>query len=212
MLSIDILSDPVCPWCYIGKGQLDRARAARPDVALALRWRPFELNPDMPRAGADRRAYLEAKYGADGVARSQERLETLAAALGLPLAFDRVLRVPKTRDAHRLIHLAGHAGRQEAVVDALFRAYFTQGADLADPQVLAAIATAAGVDPAPLAGDGGADAVEAALAQARMMRVTAVPTYVVAGRYVLSGAQDARTWADVFDECSAADLSEKGVR
>ena len=148
MIRLDILSDPICPWCYLGKVRLDRALEARPDHPFAVEWHPFQLNPDMTPEGMDRRAYLEAKFGGkEGAVQAYLPLVEHAAASGVALNLDRIARTPNTLDAHRLIHWAGLEGRQGAMVAALFRAYFREGRDIGDAGVLAALAGEAGLDP-----------------------------------------------------------------
>lgn len=205
MIRLDILSDPVCPWCYIGKAQLDRALEARPDHPFAIEWHPFQLNPDMPRDGMDRRAYLEAKFGGRAAAVSvYARIAEAAGAAGVDIAFDRIDRTPNTLDAHRLIHWAGLEGRQTAAVSALFRAYFGEGRDIGDRETLLDIAAQIGLDRAMIGRllDSGADAddIRAREAHARQRGVSGVPTFVVAQRHVVPGAQPPEFWLQVIDE------------
>ncbi|MEL7345359.1 MAG: DsbA family oxidoreductase, partial [Pseudomonadota bacterium] len=149
MSRIDILSDPICPWCYIGKTHLDRALAARPGHGLTIEWHPFQLNPEMSPEGVDRKAYLETKFGGpDGAAQVYGRIEEAAKSAGLEIHFDRIARTPNTIDAHRLIHWAGLEDRQHALKGALFVAYFEQGRDIGDKDTLAEIAGEVGMDAA----------------------------------------------------------------
>jgi predicted DsbA family dithiol-disulfide isomerase len=205
MVTLDIFSDPVCPWCLIGKAQLDRALEARPDHPFTIRWHPFQLNPDLPREGADRRAYLEAKFGGrDRAVQIYARVMEAAERAGVTINLDRIDRQPNTLDAHRLIHWAGIEGRQSLVKDALLRAYFRDGRDIGDHPTLAAIAGEAGMDAAAvarlLAGDADRDDIAARDADARKKGVRAVPTFVVDGRYVLEGAQPTDLWLKAIDE------------
>jgi predicted DsbA family dithiol-disulfide isomerase len=205
MVRLDIFSDPVCPWCLIGKANLDRALAAHGGRPFAIEWHPFQLNPDMPPGGMDRAAYLGVKFGgAERVAAMEARVAAAAAAAGITLDFARIPRIPNTADAHRLIHWAGHEGRQGAVVSALFRAYWLEGHDIGDRDTLADIAGEAGLDRAMaarlLATDADAADLAAREAHARARGVTAVPTFVVAGRYVVSGAQPEAVWTQVIAE------------
>jgi predicted DsbA family dithiol-disulfide isomerase len=200
---LDILSDPVCPWCFIGKANLDRALEAAPDHPFSVEWHPFMLNPDMPAEGADRQDYLAAKFGGRAaLQRAEEHLKGAAAAAGISLDPDTVRRIPNTLDAHRLIHWAGLEGRQTPVVGALFRAHFLQGRDIGDPATLAAIAGEQGLDAAMIARllSGDADRVEirARDAHARSRGVQAVPTFIVANRHAVQGAQPADLWARVI--------------
>lgn len=205
MVKLDIISDPICPWCYIGKTLLDRALAQRPDHPFVIEWHPFQLNPDMPRGGMDRRAYLEAKFGdrEQAVAAYAPVLEKAEAA-GLTLNFEAMQRTPSTLDAHRLIHWAGIEGKQNAAVMALFAAYFTHGRDIGDAEVLADIADGLGMDAAVvaklLATDADADDIAARDAQFREMGVSSVPTFIVAGQHAVPGAQDTDLWLKVMDE------------
>ncbi|RVT84004.1 DsbA family oxidoreductase [Rhodobacteraceae bacterium CCMM004] len=208
MIRLDILSDPICPWCYIGKAHLDRALADRPDHPFAIEWHPFQLNPDMPPEGMDRRAYLEAKFGGrDGAVEVYGRIAEAAEAAGVEIDFAAIARTPNTLDAHRLIHWAGLEGRQTFVVAALFRAYFREGRDIGDRAVLEGIAEAAGLDRAMVARLLGSDAdvedIRARDAHARTRGVTGVPTFVVGQRHVLPGAQPPDLWRQVIDDLAA---------
>jgi predicted DsbA family dithiol-disulfide isomerase len=205
---LDIFSDPVCPWCYVGKANLDRALEAAPDHPFIVQWHPFQLNPDLPSEGVDKRRYLEEKFG--GAARVDavhDRLREVARAAGLPLNPDVPKRMPNTLDAHRLIHWAGIEGRQTPVVSALFRAYWVEGRDIGNIGVLADIGATAGMDRASLtrllASDADADDIRARDRDAREKGVTAVPTFLIAQQYVVSGAQPADLWAQVIGDLRA---------
>jgi predicted DsbA family dithiol-disulfide isomerase len=209
MITLDIISDPICPWCYIGKTNLDRALEAAPGHPFVVAWHPFQLNPDMPPEGADRRAYLEAKFGSRAKAvEIYAQVEEAAKAAGLEIDFASVPRVPNTLDAHRLIHWAGLEGRQAAVVSALFRAYWREGRDIGDREVLADLAAGAGMDRAMvarlLASDADAEETRARDAHARARGVTGVPCFIIANQYVVSGAQPPQVWAGVIAELSEA--------
>ena len=208
MIKLDILSDPICPWCYIGKANLDRALEQRPDHPFAIEWHPFQLNPDMPEGGMDRRAYLEAKFGGkDGAVRAYTPVMQAAERAGLKINFEGVARTPNTLDAHRLIHWAGLEGRQTAAVSALFRAYFVEGRDIGDATTLADIAGAIGLDRAMterlLGSDADAEDIRARDAHARERGVTGVPTFVIANQHVVVGAQPTELWLQVIDEIAA---------
>ena len=205
MVRLDIFSDPVCPWCYIGKALLDRALEANPGHPFTIEWHPFQLNPDMPREGADRAAYLEAKFGGrDRAVAIYARVQDHAEKAGLAINFEAMTRMPNTLDAHRLIHWAGLEGRQAAMVSSLFRAFFREGRDIGDTEVLARLAGEAGMDEAVaarlLASDADRDDILARDAHARSRGINAVPTYVVANQYALSGAQPSDLWRQVIDE------------
>ena len=205
MVKLDIFSDPVCPWCYIGKALVDRALEANPEHPFTIEWHPFQLNPEMPREGADRAEYLEARFGGKANAVSiYARVEQAAAEAGLTIDFAAMKRMPNTLDAHRLIHWAGLEGRQGAVTSALFRAFFREGRDIGDAETLVAIAAEAGLDPVLiarlLASDADRDAIIARDLHARSRGVAAVPTYVIDNQYALSGAQPVTLWQQVIDE------------
>ena len=203
-MKIDIISDNVCPWCYIGKRRLERALAQRDELEVEITWRPFQLNPDMPAGGLDREAYLNAKFG------GAQRAEQIYAAIreagdgeGIDFAFDKIARTPNTIDSHRLLHWAGQAGLQDAVVEVLFQRYFEEGADIGDREVLVAIAVQGGMD-----GDEvrarfeRGDDLELVAAQdtnARQRGVAGVPYFIIAGKYAVSGAQDPSIFLQVLD-------------
>ena len=204
-MKLDILSDPICPWCYIGKAQLDAALAERPDHPFTIEWHPFQLNPDMPREGMDRQAYLTAKFGDS--TEVYDRIAEAARDAGVEIDFDSIRRTPNTLDAHRLIHWAGIEGRQPAVVAALFAANFREGRDIGDPEVLADIADAVGMDAAVvaklLASDADVEEIRARDAHSRQMGVTGVPCFIVNQRHAVPGAQPAALWLKVIDEIGA---------
>lgn len=205
MIRLDIISDIACPWCYVGKAYLDRALEAHPDHPFAVEWHPFQLNPEMPKAGMDRRAYMEAKFGGrERAVRAYAPLVEHAAGAGVELNLDRIALQPNTLDAHRLIHWAGLEGRQTAVVAALFRALWRDGRDVGDPDVLADIAGEAGLDRAMirrlLDGDGDAGDIRARDAHARERGVSGVPCFVIANRHVLQGAQPGETWGRIIED------------
>ncbi|WP_103333491.1 DsbA family oxidoreductase [Pseudotabrizicola formosa] len=205
MIKLDIFSDPVCPWCYIGKANLDRALESAPDHPFDIEWHPFQLNPGMPAEGVDRAAYLEAKFG--GKAKAVEiyaRVEQAAREAGLTIDFSSIKTMPNTLNAHRLIHWAGLEGRQTAIVSALFRAYWREGRDIGDASTLTDIAEAAGMDRALterlLATDEDREALKARDIHARQRGVTGVPCFIIGNQYVVSGAQPPQVWADVLAE------------
>src|ERR1700694_759583 len=171
-LTIDVISDVICPWCYIGKRRLEKAVAAFGREQVRVRWHPFQLNPHMPREGMNRTEYRTAKFG------SWERSLALDAQVaeagrgeGIPFAFDGIMRTPNTLDAHRLIWLADTEGVQDAVVSAVFRAYFTEGRDISQTTVLLDVVAGAGLDrgraEAVLSADEGLAAIRAAEEHAR---------------------------------------------
>jgi predicted DsbA family dithiol-disulfide isomerase len=205
MVQLDIISDPICPWCYIGKAQLDRAIAETGLNPFDIHWRIFQLNPDMPPEGMDRREYLETKFGGPDRAREiYGRIAEAAQGAGLDVALDKIGRTPNTMDAHRVIRWARTTGAQQALVDDLFTRYFENGEDISNHGVLLDAAEAAGMEREIVArlleGDADRDALAEEDRTAREMGVTGVPTFIVGGRYVLTGAQDAGTWTKVIRE------------
>lgn len=203
-MQIDIYSDVICPWCYIGKRRLERALSERPQDDLTLQWRAFQLNPDMPAQGMDRQLYLQLKFGS---AASAERIYREIKAVGeeedLAFTFDAIRRTPNTIECHRLVRFAGMHGRQDAVVEALFRAYFLDGQDIGATVVLMDVAEGAGLDPAEtqafLDSDLEAEAVRAEDQEARRGGLQGVPTFIVNGKYALSGAHLPEVLHQMFD-------------
>jgi len=208
MIRLDIFSDPVCPWCLIGKAQLDRALADHPAHPFVIQWHPYQLNPNMPAKGANKRAHLTKIFGDEGrLDAIHERLRETARAAGVALNPDKPQRLPNTLNAHRLIHWAGIEGLQAPVVDALFDAYWHQGLDIGQDDVLVDIAARAGMDGAAvralLASDADRDDLIARDQDARQKGVKAVPTYLIAQQYVVSGAQPPEVWGEVIRELIA---------
>ncbi len=209
MIQLDIISDPICPWCYIGKAQLDRAIAEMGANPFEIGWRIFQLNPEMPAEGMDRKQYLEAKFGGPDRARAvYDRIEAAASEAGIEMHFDRIRRTPNTMDAHRVIRWSRTTGNQSALVDLLFRQYFAEGGDISDHEVLLDAAETAGMERPVvarlLAGEADLDLLREEEAAARGMGVNGVPCFIVGGRYVLQGAQPTETWVRVIRELSAA--------
>lgn len=192
---IDIVSDAICPWCWIGKRHLAGAMAALPAERFEVHWRPFQLNPAMPPGGVARDAYRAEKFGSLERSRELDRqVAATGAAAGLEFRHDRMLRTPNTVDAHRVIRLAGEHGaaRQDAVVEALFRGYFQDGEDIGDHGVLARLAGGAGLEAGAvagfLAGDAGREEVLAEDAGFRRGMISGVPTFALEGHVLFSGA------------------------
>lgn len=215
MVKLDIISDPICPWCYIGKTQLDQALAERPNHPFSINWHPFQLNPDMPRDGMDRRAYLEAKFGGqEGAVQAYLPVVEKAKEVGLDINFEAINRTPNTLDAHRMIHWAGIEDRQTAMAVALFKAYFEDGRDIGDHDVLADLADGLEMDAALVLRLLKSDADEAAIlerdTQFREMGITSVPTFIVNGEHAVPGAQAPELWIKVIDEITGQLTEDKG--
>jgi predicted DsbA family dithiol-disulfide isomerase len=214
-LSIDVISDVVCPWCYIGKRHLESALAAwrkdHPGEAQpVVRWHPFQLNPQLPASGVPRAEYIAAKFG--GPQRAGEiyaRVANAGARAGIAFDFDRIPVQPNTLNAHRLIHHASAAGKQDAMAEALFQAYFLQGADFSSDDTLADIAARAGLDrskiSAYLASDEDKALIEDQDQHARSLGVEGVPFFIFNRRYALSGAQPPEVILDTM--MKAGDLA-----
>ena len=203
-MRIDIYSDTICPWCFIGKRRLERALAERPQSDLKISWKAFQLNPQMPREGIDRQRYLELKFGGPAGARQvYDQVRQVGAQEGIDFAFESIGHTPNTLESHRLIRHASSAGLQDEVVQSLFDAYFLEGRDIGDGDVLVAAAATAGLDPerarAYLAGDEDRESVAAEDAHARYIGIQGVPTYILNGKYVLSGAQPPEILFNMFD-------------
>lgn len=203
MIKLDIMSDPICPWCYIGKTQLDRALASHPDHPFTVEWHPFQLNPDMPAEGMDRRAYLEGKFGGKAEAvQVYGNIERQARTLGLSIDFAAMKRTPNTINAHRLIHWAGLEQKQQGLVDALFDAYFCKGVDIGESDTLCNIAEKAGLKRHVIAqlldSDADCQMIHERDAHSRKMGVNAVPTFIVANQHAVPGAQTPEVWTTII--------------
>lgn len=194
-MTVDVVSDVVCPWCYLGKRRLELALEEAEDVAVEVRWRPFQLDPTIPEGGIDREEYFREKFGdLTRVAAIHERLKELGDGVGIRFAFERIARTPNTLDAHRLIRWASIEGAGEEVVEKLFSLFFEDGADLGDIDVLVEAAVSAGL-PGDLVrrlleGDADRDAVREEIATAQRIGVTGVPCFIIDGRYAVMGAQE----------------------
>lgn len=201
-VNLDIFADPVCPWCLIGKVELDRALESRPDHPFRLAWHPFRLNPQMPKGGMDRAEYLQAKFGGRADELVMKPFHDRAEALGLKLV--PVTRQPDTTDAHRLMHWAGIENAQTRVMSGLVRAHWQEGRDIGDAEVLADIGAKAGLDrdmlARLLASDADLDHINMREQHARERGITSVPTFIIADRHAVSGAQPAHLWQNVIDE------------
>jgi len=192
-MQIDIYSDIVCPWCYVGKRRLERALASV-GRNVHVTWRPFQLNPTMPLDGMDRTTYLKAKFGSlEAFGQMEERLLASGAEERIPFAFEKIQRTPNTFAAHRLVWYAAQQGKQDGVVEGLFRAYFLGGRDIGDVKTITHVAAEAGLDRGEteefLAGDKGVVEVKGEEAIGRRLGISGVPYFVLNGRVSISGAQ-----------------------
>jgi predicted DsbA family dithiol-disulfide isomerase len=202
---IDVISDVICPWCYIGKRQLERTLdlLEKQHLRFTVAWHPFQLNPDMPREGVDRAQYRLKKFGSAERSRQlDERITEAAANVGLEFHLDRLTRTPNTLNAHRVIRLAGQRGVQDGVVEALFEGYFGNGADIGDAKVLAELSNEGGLKPeevtAMLSGDEGLKEVINADRMARNCGIQGVPSFALQGHVLFSGAMPADEMAQAF--------------
>lgn len=215
-ITVDIVSDVMCPWCYVGKRRFEAALAEIGDgVAVETHWRPFQLDPTIPPEGRDRKAYLESKFGsADRARQAYEAIREAGAAEGIPFDFEAIAVSPNTLDAHRLIRWAAASGEetQGKLMDILFRMYFTAGRNIGDPVVLLEAAEQAGMDTALvrtlLQGNADRAEVQREIATAQQMGVTGVPCFILDGRYAVMGAQPAHTLAKAIIDLAAQ--KEKG--
>jgi predicted DsbA family dithiol-disulfide isomerase len=209
-MQIDIVSDTVCPWCFIGKRRIERAMTLRPGVKFDVFWRPYRLDPNVPREGVDRRAYLKAKFGDSPRSSAMgDAIRSEGAGEGIEFAFDKIAKTPNTLDSHRLIRWAGGAGLQDEVVERLFKAYFIDGRDVGDRSVLSAIAAEAGMDgelvTRLLAGDADLEPVEREAGMANEMGISGVPTFIFDSKFMISGAREPELLVRIIDKALAVE-------
>lgn len=207
-MELDVVIDVVCPWCYVGKRQLEKALKERPDAVTTVRWRPFQLSPDTPVEGVDRADYYAKKFGdSPQYKASRAHLIALGEELGIKFDFDKDCRIANTLDAHRLIRWALTPGLQEPVVEGLMKAYFEDAGFLGDHDLLIEIAVRAGMDGdlvrQLLASDSDKDLIRSEVAQAQQIGVQGVPMFIFNGRHGVSGAQDASVLVQVIDKLAA---------
>ncbi len=207
-LPITVYSDVICPWCYVGKRRLEAALGTLSlpnDVQLS--WRPFELNPEMPAEGITRAEYRAQKFGTDRAAELDRNMTAIGREVGINFAFDCMQRTPNTRLAHRLIWEAGRQGRQNAIIDRLFRAYFEEALDIGSADVLKGLASEAGLEPGSvervLADSASLDAVVELEQQGYSMGIQGVPFFIVMGKYGISGAQPPELWREALPKIAA---------
>lgn len=212
-MQIDVISDIVCPWCFIGKRNLEAALAAwreqhPDDEAPKVSWHPFQLNPDLPETGMPRAQYIADKFGGPDRAREiYTRVANAGARAGIEFNFDGIVRQPNTIDPHRLVHLAGEQGRQDEMVEALFRGYFLDQADLTNADTLADIAAGAGLDRGQVKGylatDQDKPLIHNGDHRARTIGVQGVPFFIFNQKYAVSGAQPPEVLLDVMQKIRA---------
>ncbi len=207
-LAIEVVHDLVCPWCYLGVRRLFRTLARRPDLLVDVSWRPFLLNPDMPRAGMSRSDYVMRKFGGEERARRlYASITDIGRTEGVMFRFDRIRRTPSSVDAHRLVRWAATYGRADEVVEAVFAAHFSDGRDIGDIAVLSAIAASCGLRPLAargfLASTTDVDAVHADNLRAHRLGINGVPCFVVSGCHAIAGAQEPEVIERLLDVAAA---------
>jgi len=209
-VAIEVVFDLVCPWCFLGARRLRRMLRNRPDLSADIIWRPFLLHPDLAPQGVARQDYLARRFGGEERARRVHgTMAELGRQEGIAFRFDRIRRIPHSLDAHRLVRWAARFGAADCVVDALFQAYFTAGADLGDPSVLAAIAAGQDLDAAAarrfLASGAEVEAVHADNLRAHRLGINGVPCFVIAGRHAIAGAQEPEVLERLLDVALVAE-------
>ena len=210
-MTVDVFADIACPWCYIGEANLAAALAARPHLGVERRWRPFQLQPGLPREGAPRDAFFERKFGgADAMSAAFDHVTRAGRSAGVTFRFDRLAGAPNTTDAHRLVLLAETYGRTWETADALFEGYFADGRDLNDAQDVVAIAERAGLpgaDARALLGDGRFEAdVRRSQEVAARSGISGVPLYLFGSQFALSGAQPVEAFVQALDRAAEAGM------
>jgi predicted DsbA family dithiol-disulfide isomerase len=209
---VDIVSDTVCPWCFIGKRRFEKALALSGRNEIMVAWRPFQLNPDMPAEGMAREAYLAAKFG------NGSRVQQIYGAIaetgkeeGIEFHFERIKRMPNTLAAHRLVRFGAKQNQQDAVVENLFRAYFVEGRDVGSTEVLVDIAVESGIERAAaeayLEGAEDRDEIVSSDLYARRLGINGVPCFIVNRRYAVSGAQPPEAFQQVFELAAQDELA-----
>ena len=206
-MKIEVVSDVICPWCFLGKRRLDKALTLVPEISAEVIWRPFFLDPSIPPEGLSREKYMREKFGNRDLKSMHKPLEDAGAKDGVPYQFDKIARTPNTLDAHRLIRWAKQADRQEAVVEALFLAYWRDGKDVGDHKVLVEVAIAAGMDGQEIAlllsKDTDKRAVMEEVEKSYQLGVQGVPTFIIDNKYGVSGAQEAEALAATLRQVAA---------
>lgn len=211
-MQLDIVSDTVCPWCYIGKKRLDEALEIQGGEGISLVWRPFQLDASIPEGGVDRKAYMEKKFGTEKARTVGNTIREFGEAVGIDFRFEKIERSPNTLDSHRLIRWAGTAGCQNEMVDILFRRYFEDGEDIGSHDILADAATEAGMDADIvrdlLLKDADKELVRQEDMLARQMGISGVPSFVINSKWVMVGAQEPETLVRMFNKLLAREAEE----
>ena len=206
-LQIDFFLDPVCPWCFIGKRRLEQALDSRPDLHAQIRWRAYQLNPELPESGQAREFYLTSKFGGQRrIEQLQENIRSVGAVAGIEFAFEKIERMPNTMNAHRLIQLAAESMRDNIVVERLFNAYFVEGVDIGNMAALIDIAKESGLDPdyakESLTCGHYRSHVRQEGARAHILGVQGAPCFIFDSQYLLAGAQEPESFYPIFDLAS----------
>lgn len=211
-MQLDVVSDTVCPWCYIGKKRLDQALEIHGGEGITLVWRPFQLDASIPQGGVDRKTYLEKKFGAERAKEVGHTIRDFGAAVGIGFRFDLIEKSPNTLDSHRLIRWASTAGCQNEMVDILFRRYFEDGEDIGSHDVLVDAAGEAGMDTDIvrdlLSKDADKELITREDAAARHMGIQGVPSFVINSQWVVTGAQEPETLVRMFNKLLAREAEE----
>ncbi|WP_436641545.1 DsbA family oxidoreductase [Microbaculum sp. FT89] len=214
-VQLDVISDTICPWCYIGKRRLEKALKQRPDVDVDIRWRPYLLDPTIPPGGVDRREYLESKFGGPDRAKAiYDRVREAGAEEAIPFSFEKIQRTPNTIDSHRIIRWAATAGSQEQVVERLFQLYFIEGANIEEPETLIGVAREMGMDAELVAellgGDADVELVQREIRTAQKIGVTGVPCFIFANSFGVMGAQSPDILAEAIDRALTQPAEPQG--
>lgn len=207
-MKIDIISDTVCPWCLIGKRKLEVALAERPEINPTIRWRPFQLHPDIKAEGVDRQEAITEKFGSvENAQQIYQRVAEAGAEVGVEFNFDAIPKTPNTLNSHRLIYWAGRGGVQDRMVEILFRDFFVEGRYIGDLETLVAAGAEAGLDPdeveRKLKSDDDKERILSEEAAARRGGIESVPFFIFNQKYALSGAQPIQGFLDAFDKASS---------
>lgn len=213
IMKIDIVSDTICPWCFVGKRRLEGALAQRPDLDVEVVWHPFQLNPSTPKEGVDRKQYLKEKFGTETYPEGMlTSLDQAGRSAGIDFEFGAMNRVPNTVDSHRVLHWARETGSQDALAEILFRRYFLDHEDIGDHGTLVAAAEEAGMDGAMvrerLASDADEERIQAEAQYASQMGITGVPTFIIDNKYAVQGAQGEDVFLQVFEKIAESEGAE----